>query len=145
MLAAFALAPVALVIQTFVTDHVDEPFPALTLPAFGAAPGDDDRAVTDVPSFEVTFADGSERAFDYERFVGETSVPQLFIVRRGFGIDGERAHDPDTVDWLRQRIADLAPDGDATEVTVVWVRSTYELRSGRLIDAEEHRSIEVDV
>jgi hypothetical protein len=132
VLALFVAAPLVFVVQTVVTDHKSEPYPALTLPAFGAAPTSENVAVTNDPTFEVTFADGTSDAFDETELIGRTDVPPLFIARLAFWSKGPITRDLRTAAWLRQRIDELAPGRKPTQVEVVWTRTQFRLPSGEV-------------
>ena len=57
----------------------------------------------------------------------------------------ERARDPRTVAWLRERLADLHPDRTPTRITFAWTRRTHRIPEGTVVERTLERTVEVQL
>ena len=92
------------------------------------------------------------RGLDADGQLRDTTAPShLEILLNGWD-DGtaprrgvERARDPRTLAWLRERLADVHPDRDPTRVTFEWIRRHHRIPEGTVVDSELVRTVQVDL
>ncbi|MCI2239892.1 hypothetical protein MO973_36965 [Paenibacillus sp. TRM 82003] len=139
----FALAVLALPAQVAIRHVASEPYPGLYQPSFGGVPLAGREAVTTEAEVTLEFAGGATRAVGVEEVLPPTRVLPRFVFTRGFGTQ-ERADDPRTVAWLRERVAAL-DERTATAVDVRWQRVGYSLDDGSRRVVEETSHVRVDL
>lgn len=105
-----------------------EPYPALFLPGFPAqcpgCPLETGVPTSTVASLVVVFADGHTQGIPVETLLPPGPQVRLMTLFSAFD-DRAGTMNPEAVDWLRSRITDLFPDGDAVEADIVWRKATY--------------------
>jgi hypothetical protein len=164
LLAALA---VALPLQLLFTVVVSEPYPAITFPSFGKSPTSDTAVAPDA-RFSVTFADGQTVDVATEELFADMDVSRQAFLQKAFPrrdprelrgdspvaairrwvnrhLTGNGVNDPGTADWLAERLAELYPGRAATTVTMTWVNTEIEPRSGDIVGEDTVRTYTVDL
>lgn len=92
--AVFVVAPLYVLLQHVVTNHLGEPYPAIALPAFGGHvldSGGEQRVIA--PRMTVTFTDGSRASLDQNTLFADVGTLHVTLAKRIFlaGRDGDGA------------------------------------------------------
>ena len=86
--AVFIAAPLYVLAQHVVTNHIGEPYPAIALPAFGGQvldSGGEQRVIA--PRMTVTFTDGTRAPLDHNVLFADVGSLRLTLAKRVF-LDG---------------------------------------------------------
>jgi hypothetical protein len=89
--AAFIVAPLYVLGQHVLTNHIGEPYPAIALPAFGGKvldSGGEQRVIA--PRMTVTFTDGTRSSLDHNVLFADVRTLRLTLTKRLF-LDGRNA------------------------------------------------------
>ena len=87
----FVIAPLYVLLQHVVTDHIGEPYPAIAMPAFGGRvldSGGEQRVLA--PRMTVTFTDGTRATLDHNVLFAPVRTLRLTFAQRVF-LDGRDA------------------------------------------------------
>nr|WP_297427036.1 hypothetical protein [uncultured Actinotalea sp.] len=126
----FVLLVAGFAVQLAVHERWREPYPALSQPAFGGAVPGGNVAVADEPVVEVTYADGTTRVFGHREIMAQSKSSPITVYGNAFHPESPRRHDPETVAWLSERVAQLGGGREPQTITLDWQVARYDLRAG---------------
>lgn len=135
-LAGVILFGVLLIAQGVYSFAVEpEPYPAIRMPSFGAAPTRDGLFPSRVVSITVTYVDGStENPRVYEIMNGvrfSAARPAL-----NFAFAPGKAIDDATRTWLRDRAREVGRGADPARVEICWQDAAVEVRNAHIVNAK---------
>jgi hypothetical protein len=126
--ALFAAVVLTFVAQLVVTDGRREPYPALFQPSFGdGSVSADGTTLRPQATVVATFADGTTARYDHGDVMAESMTSPWRVMRSAFGPTSPRRDRPETVAWLRDRVAALG-GAEPVRVVVEWHDVFYDLR-----------------
>jgi hypothetical protein len=132
-LIAFLLAQFA---ATRLAPH--EPYPAVLMPGFGAAPEADGSFSFVVRSAEIHYADADPVTVTPEQlFEGFASNQMNPTWDRVLGDPGDLERDAEAMDWLRERATALSVNITSvpTDLSVCWIDTEIEIDDGAVAPA----------
>lgn len=142
--ALFAVAVLLLPVQVWVKNNISEPYPALFAPAFAAVPQEGTLAVSEEPRVVVGYEDGTEETVPFAQVLPAGGPSARLIPFRSAFRDDTRAHDPRTVAFVADRLAERG-GRPVSSMTVHWEEVVYDLSTGeRWVRAERSR-VELDL
>lgn len=129
---AFLALPLVAVLQLVATSLLEEPYPALSLPAFGGGvPDERGQARVVAPHTTVTFADGSTAQVDHQVLLADVHTLRIIDMKRlfllGRDADGEVVSRPRT-SWVKLLVRG-APGGREYDPSSRVVTDDPELRT----------------
>lgn len=160
----FAVLVLLFPLQAAFAILIAEPYPALTQPGFGSVPESSGHVTVEGLEIVAYFEDGTREELDeHELFEDVTGISVRFASRLVFDPDhgepdprtrrGEvalglltppwydppqdRARHPETVAWLRGRLAELSPGREPRRVVFRWLDVTHPATDADEIVAEE--------
>lgn len=112
-----------------------EPYPAIRMPSFGAAPTKDGLFPSRMVSIKVTYVDGS---------TGNPRVSELmngvrFSAARptlNFALAPGKSIDEPTRSWLRDRAKEVGPGADPANVEICWQDAAVDIRNAHVVNAQ---------
>lgn len=112
-----------------------EPYPAVRMPSFGAAPTRDGLFPSRMVSITVTYVDGS---------VANPRVSELmngvrFSAARptlDFAFAPGKTIDQPSRSWLQDRARDIGPGSDPESVEICWQNAAVDVRNAHIVNAK---------